>query len=223
MKKLNFIGTLGVQASDQHERDKHSQFENNLNPCFVETGTHYGHGVISAIYRGCRDIHTIEIQEHFFQRNLSVFQNCLSMGNYKEFEIETYMRKDFFSIILDDALRINMYCGDSCEVLPKVLERIDTKATFWLDGHYSGGETGISEIGGKFPVYKELEAFLDHDIKNHTIMIDDMIDFEAKFPGELPKLKALLYSINEKYTITKEVKPDNKESYILLAKMNEDD
>jgi len=68
-----------------------------------------------------------------------------------------------------------------------------------------------------------LEAFLDHDIKNHTIMIDDMIDFEAKFPGELPKLKALLYSINEKYTITKEVKPDNKESYILLAKMNEDD
>ena len=223
MKKLNFTGILGIQAADQREWHKHDAFENNLNPCFVETGTHHGHGVISAIYRGCRDIHTIEIQEHLFQRNLSVFQNCLSMGNYKEFEIKTYMRKDFFSIILDDALRINMYCGDSCEVLPKVLERIDTKATFWLDGHYSGGETGISEIGGKFPVYKELEAFLDHDIKNHTIMIDDMIDFEAKFPGELPKLKALLYSINEKYTITKEVKPDNKESYILLAKMNEDD
>ena len=218
MKKLNFIGELNLQVADQVARRKHDHFENNLNPCFIETGTHYGHGVLSALLRGCQDIHSIEIQEHLFERNLYIFQTCLSLGNYKEFDIQTYARKDFFSIVLDDAIRISLYCGDSCEVLPKVLQKIDTKATIWLDGHYSGGESEISKIGGKFPIYEELEAFLDHDIKDHTIMIDDMADFDVKFPGEFPKLESLLYSINEKYTITKEIKPID-EDYILLAKI----
>jgi hypothetical protein len=207
------------------EFEKHSCFKENLNPVFVETGTFYGHGVVAAIAMGCVDIHSIEIESDLFgytacMLDLLAYHHAYNFGVEG---IETHRNSDFYSIVFGNKLRISLYRGDSCALLPKVLQRIDTKATFWLDGHYSGGETGRSEIGGDFPIYKELEAIVDHDIKNHTIMIDDMADFETNFPGELSKLKSIFYSINEKYTITKETKPDNEKSYVLLAKMNEDD
>ena len=202
------------------EFKKHSFFKENRNAAFVETGTFYGHGVLSAIAVGCVDIHSIEIKDELFGYT-SCMLDLLAYHNASNFEIETYRCNDFYSVVFGDKIRISLYLGDSCEILPKVLQRIVVKSTFWLDAHYSGDETAVSETNGEFPIYKELEAIADHNIKNHTIMIDDMATFEINFPGELSKLKSTLYSINKKYNITKKSK--SNDDSIMIAKVDEKD
>ncbi len=208
---------------NHEELKKHSFFDENRNDVFVETGTFYGHGVLSAIIAGCVDIHSIEIENEFFgytscMLDLLAYHNAYNFGVEG---IETYRNSDFYSIVFGDKLRVSLYRGDSCGVLPKVLQRIVVKSTFWLDAHHSGDETGVSEINGEFPIYKELEAIAGHNIKNHTIMIDDMAQFEKNFPGEFSKLKSILYSINEKYVITKKLK--SNDDHIMIAKVDEKD
>ena len=205
---------------NREEFEKHSFFLENRNASFVETGTFYGHGVLSAIAVGCVDIHSIEIKRDLFGYT-SCMLDLLAYHNAHNFEIETYKRNDFYSIIFGNRIRISLYLGDSCVLLPKVLQRINVKSTFWLDAHYSGEETGFSKTSGKFPIYKELETIARHNIKNHTIMIDDMATFETNFPGGLSKLKSTLYSINKKYNITKKSK--SNDDSVMIAKVDEKD
>jgi hypothetical protein len=212
---------LKLQFDGINNSLSHEHFNNNLNRCFVETGTFHGHGVMSALMKGCKDIHSIEIDKELFVRNLRLFQDGLTYLNHKEFEIETYCRKDFVSISIDGEIRISLYRGDSCRILPMVLARIDEKATFWLDAHHSNGPTGYSEESGQFPIYGELSAIMEHTIKDHTIMIDDIDDFEKFYPGELPKLKSMIRSINKDYVISDRTRLSSKHNdQYLLAKVN---
>jgi hypothetical protein len=61
--------------------------------------------------------------------------------------------------------------GDSGKVLPELLKSIREPALFWLDGHYSGGNTAAAEIDS--PLLAELAAVLSHPIPGHVILIDD--------------------------------------------------
>jgi hypothetical protein len=53
-----------------------------------------------------------------------------------------------------------------------VIKEINEPITFWLDGHYSGGNLPT----GKYlsPLIQELDAIKQHPIKVHTILIDDI-------------------------------------------------
>ena len=73
---------------------------------------------------------------------------------------------------------VELLKGDSGIVLPELLTRIKEPALFWLDAHYSQGETARGEIDT--PIERELEAVLNHTIKNHVIMIDDARCFTGK-------------------------------------------
>ena len=54
---------------------------------------------------------------------------------------------------------------------PTVTEKIDTKITFWIDAHYCADG---AYIGEKWcPMKEEFEAIENHDIKEHTILVDD--------------------------------------------------
>lgn len=48
---------------------------------------------------------------------------------------------------------------------------LDQPALFWLDGHYSGGETAQGEKDT--PIYEELDRILDAPDRDHVIIIDD--------------------------------------------------
>ena len=137
-------------------------------------------------------------------------------------EIETYAANNFFLIVLGRDVHINLYRGDSAAVLPLVLQRIDSTATLWLDAHYSGPGTGKTIVDGKiaWPIFDELNTLKDHEVKEHTIMIDDISEFKKIYPTGLDKLKKIIYSINENYKITEEPKPGfmNNETF-LLAKV----
>lgn len=121
------------------------------------------------------------------------------------------------SIELDDKLyekartrfskynNISILHGDSAKVLPKILNHIKEPCLFWLDGHWSGGNTAKGET--ETPILQELNHILTHTVKDHIILIDDARDFTGKegYPT-LQELRSLILSQNPNYRF--EVKND---------------
>ena len=66
---------------------------------------------------------------------------------------------------------IEALLGDSSSVLVDVVPRIESKAMYWLDGHYSAGITGTGE--SHCPIMAELAAIYGHARAPFVIVIDD--------------------------------------------------
>ena len=71
----------------------------------------------------------------------------------------------------DNTTNIQILQGDSCMVLPDLLNKIEKKCLFWLDAHYSGGITARGNLDT--PIMLELKSIFSHKIKDHIILIDD--------------------------------------------------
>lgn len=89
------------------------------NKTFVETGTHYGGGVLIALLAGFSDIRNVEIHEPFYQ---------LCVDKFKKFP------------------QVKLYLGDSMEMLEFMISDITYPITFWLDGHIHKTIKGIKAI-----------------------------------------------------------------------------
>ena len=110
---------------------------------FIETGTFLG-DMVYALRQSFDQIYSIELSEELWAR-------C-----NKRFAKQGH---------------ISIPHGDSGQVLPDLLSRIKAPCLFWLDGHYSAG---ITAKGNKeTPILEELEYIFAHQIKDHTILIDD--------------------------------------------------
>jgi hypothetical protein len=113
---------------------------------FIETGSYIGIGIDLAIRSGFENIFSIEIQQHFYEKCLDKFKHNTN---------------------------VNLILGDSFFELEKLLNQYpDTPFTYWLDGHYSGGNTGkgVKET----PLLRELEVILSRGIDGELIYVDDM-------------------------------------------------
>lgn len=77
--------------------------------------------------------------------------------------------------------------GDSGTVLPRVLATLDGPALFWLDGHWSGGETARGETDT--PVLAELEHVFADPRAGHVVLVDDARLFDGT--GGYPTLDGL--------------------------------
>lgn len=119
-----------------------------------------------------------------------------------------------FSIELDEHLHniarkrfanddnIFLFQGDSAELLPIVLDMIDGSCIFWLDAHYSGGNTSKANI--ETPILSELRAILKHPgIKEHIILIDDARLFESMASGypSLEYVRDIVYGSDNELTL----------------------
>ena len=82
---------------------------------------------------------------------------------------------------------IELINGDSGKELGKILVRINQAALFWLDGHYSAGETARGEKDT--PILEELHQILNTEEKGHVIIIDDARLFGSD--NEYPSLQTL--------------------------------
>jgi hypothetical protein len=133
---------------------------------FIETGTLMGDtsGLISLAHPEL-EVHTIEISDHYYEeasKRLAVIPN------------------------------ITVHHGDSGRVLPLILRNLSTPALFWLDAHFSGGNTGRG--ASDCPISEELEAIISHpQIANHVLAFDDIRDFNGQsgYPN-LPAFKEYL-------------------------------
>lgn len=140
-----------------------------LNPYFVETGSHVGNGIEVAINSGFNKIISIELSEKYY-------------GICKERFINN--------------IEVSLVLGDAELVLSDVINKIDDKITFWLDGHDSGGDTAFGLHGD--PIYQELDIIKNHKIKDHTIIVDDIRGMD------ITTLKEKILEINKDYNITYE-------------------
>lgn len=137
----------------------------------VETGTYLGH-MIAAMRENFKRIISIELAQHFHEQAIERF------------------KKD---------THVELLQGDSGEVLIQLAPTIDTPALFWLDGHYSSGETAKGDLNT--PIMKELDAVLGGNI-NHVVLVDDARCFNGTedYPT-LEGLKAHVKSLRSDYTI----------------------
>jgi len=149
-------------------------FKKYLKRVFIETGTYRGDGVQSALDAGFKQIYSIELG------------------------IDLYIHCRFRFAAVDNILLFN---GDSATLLSSLLTNIDESVTFWLDGHYSGGDTVLGSRNT--PLMQELEAIKNHKIKTHTIMIDDLRCWSKTDHGfSTDDLVKIVLSINPEYNIT---------------------
>lgn len=122
-------------------------------PCeiFVETGTYLGQTTNIAKNMFER-VHTIEIAPHFYERAKNMFSGT----------------------------NITCHLGDSSILLEDICKTLDKPTCFWLDGHWSAGNTGkgVKNI----PLYEELELIMKHCSQKSVILIDDCRLFEKTDP-----------------------------------------
>lgn len=118
----------------------------SLPKVFVETGTYMGHGV-DMVKNSFRQVHSIELKQEFF---------------------------DTARLKFDGDNRITIHLGDSAEVLASLCESIKESVIFYLDAHYSGGETAFGKEEDKgCPVLRELEVIGKRPYDD-IVFVDDM-------------------------------------------------
>lgn len=134
---------------------------------FIETGTFRGH-TIEALKNDFKTLYTIELSQQLYEDAVKKFAP-------------------------DE--KVKLFQGNSSDVLPQIMETIDEPAIFWLDGHYSGGDTAKADLNT--PIFKELECIFNAKYFPHVLLIDDARDFGVL--KDYPSIKTLKKFILAKF------------------------
>ena len=124
---------------------KNNLFKKYMNSIFIETGSYVGNGIQEALDANFNEIYSIELSDKYFSICKERFKNNKN---------------------------VHLIKGDSSEVLFDVIKNFNEKITFWLDGHYSQGDTALGKTWS--PLMMELDIIKSHRLNTHTIMIDDL-------------------------------------------------
>jgi hypothetical protein len=152
---------------------------------FIETGTYLGE--TSQLASDIfNTVYTIEIYEELYNNAQNNFLNT----------------------------NVHPILGDSTNILPDLLPKINENIVFWLDGHNSGPGTGVGEVD--FPVLQECEI-IDKNFKGDLglILIDDVRLFGVGHRNEIDNslttltIEKILNTFKEKTIIDHWLEPSN--------------
>lgn len=153
-----------------------NDYRNNVG---VESGSYRGDGIQAFLDAGFSRIISIEIdpeQITFCKHRFDLFQNPKP--------------------------EIKLIEGNSAVCLWDAIKDIDEPITFWLDGHYQMIE-GVDPGPSPFPLLEEIEQIGRHHIKNHTILIDDMLIMQYNITGyDIGLIQTRIENINPDYKFT---------------------
>lgn len=121
------------------------------NRYFVESGSYRGDAIQQALDAGFQQIRSMDVDKE----NVTFCHNRFDLYRGKYPNI--YIRQ-----------------GDSSKDFYQLFGGIREPITFWLDAHSQLFEDEM-EMGCPFPLLKELEQIAAHPVKNHTILIDDVL------------------------------------------------
>lgn len=150
---------------------KPETFQLYLHRMLIETGTAGGEGTDAALAAGFQEIYTIEAHPEIFHRA---------------------------AVRYGHTPNVHTLFGPSPENLLGLLASVHEPVTFWLDAHSSGANSaGIWSC----PLMDELRVIAHHDIKTHTILIDDVHLFGHELPG-MAEVQQRLADINPDYQLS---------------------
>lgn len=130
----------------------------------VETGTYTGHMVLAMLDRFAQ-VYSIELDPVLHAKTKRMF---VRHGH------------------------VHLLQGASEEALPKVLEQVAQPCLFWLDAHYSGGQTARG--ARDTPILQEIGCILRHGCADeHVLLIDDARSFTGQ--NDYPTLDELRNAI----------------------------
>jgi predicted O-methyltransferase YrrM len=111
---------------------------------FVETGTYYGDTIVEAL-KHCNRVYSIELSPHYHS-----------------------LAKQRFN----SEPRVNLLQGDSAVVLESLCKLLNEPTFFWLDGHFSSGDT--AQGSKDCPLIEELNHIVKYCKPASVIAIDDV-------------------------------------------------
>jgi len=132
----------------------------------VETGTYLG-DMVNAQLKNFTTIYSIELGNELWEQAVKRF------NKYRH---------------------VNIIQGDSGKILVNLIPRINDKAIFWLDGHYSAGNTAKGDKN--CPIYEELDSIFNSKFQN-VLLIDDARCFNGE--NDYPTLNELSEYILTRY------------------------
>jgi hypothetical protein len=149
----------------------------------VETGTYQGTTILALLDK-FETIYTIELSQTLWNQAVE------KLNKYNH---------------------IHVINGDSSKELRSVLNKISDRCLFWLDGHFSGGNTARGAKDS--PIIEELETIRQHCRRDHIILIDDARCFNGSdgYPT-LSDMKIMLHRINPNYIV--KVRDDIIQAYL---------
>lgn len=148
-------------------------------------------------------------------RSQSNYQVLVETGTFMGHMINVQRKKfkQLYSIELDGKLwqdatkrfsaysNIRILQGDSGKVLKDLVPELTEPAIFWLDGHYSGGNTAKGDKD--CPIYEELDAIFKAKQRKNILLIDDARLFNGQ--NDYPTLEQLTTYVKSKdpaYTVS---------------------
>jgi len=117
-------------------------------PVFVESGTYMGETIIP-LEKEFSELHTIEIKREFYDHVVS---------NYNKYKGKS-------------PKQIKFHFGDSSKMLLEICPNIESNSIFFLDGHWSAGNTGKGDKD--CPIYEELRSIMAAMKHRCIIIVDD--------------------------------------------------
>ena len=116
----------------------------------VETGTYRG-DMLLAMLHDFRTLYSIELHPKLHSRAQQLFLH---------------------------QPKVRLLHGDSGTKIADVLKELNEPAVFWLDGHFSAGQTAKADLNT--PIIAELDQVLKHRIRDHVVLIDDARLFNGR-------------------------------------------
>ena len=153
---------------------------------FIETGTHHGA--------------TVEMLIREFDRIMSVelSDECLKTARTRVERQNRWGRQKG-----KDVAEVELVCGNSLEVLPVFLDSLTGPCVFWLDAHYSKGDTTRLPYQD-CTAFQELQMILKHpsnipssgdaNAMTHAIIIDDARSMGSR---DYPTLSELVKEVRD--------------------------
>lgn len=127
----------------------------------VESGTFRG-DTVAALRGEFRTVHSIELASKFHELAQRRFAGVAN---------------------------VTLHLGDSGKVLAGLVGQLDAPTLFWLDGHYSGGDTAQGE--SNCPVRQELEAIFGGMQQPFAVLIDDARCFRGPRTADYPPVEEI--------------------------------
>lgn len=155
-----------------------------LSENYIETGILHGESIKVAINSGFKKLYGIDINPTFVKENKERFEKEINENKLEILE------------------------GSSLEILPKVLEKVFSKSTIYLDAHdldYEGIQKKNYHKSYECPIIQEIDIISKHEIKSHTIIIDDIkmiinnFGWAKGYNIRLEDIEKRIKEINENY------------------------